>query len=44
MPYIWQKAKHIHKPILLSEVVLHKDYDHKGSVEKKVCGRESQGA
>jgi hypothetical protein len=24
--------------------MLHKDYDRKGSVEKKVAGRESQGA
>jgi hypothetical protein len=24
--------------------MLHKDYDRKGSVEKKIFGRESQGA
>jgi hypothetical protein len=24
--------------------MLHKDYDRKGSVEKKISGRESQGA
>jgi hypothetical protein len=30
-------------PIFSSERVLHKDYDRKGSVEKKVSGRESQG-
>jgi hypothetical protein len=24
--------------------MLHKDYDRKGYVEKKTCGRESQGA
>jgi hypothetical protein len=33
------KAKHIQKgqthPILLSEMMLHKDYNRKGSVEKK---------
>jgi hypothetical protein len=23
--------------------MLHKDYDHKGSVEQKICGRELQG-
>jgi hypothetical protein len=32
------------KPILLSERMLHKDYDRKGSVEKKISARESQGA
>jgi hypothetical protein len=32
------------KPILSSERVLHKDNDRKVSVEKKVSGRESQGA
>jgi hypothetical protein len=24
--------------------MLHTDYDRKGSVAKKICGRESQGA
>jgi hypothetical protein len=38
--YTRKKAKHIHKrqthrPTLSSERMLHKDYDHKGSVEKK---------
>jgi hypothetical protein len=32
------------KPILLSERMLHKDHDHKGSVGKENSGRESQGA
>jgi hypothetical protein len=31
------------KPILSSEMVLHRDYDSKGSVEK-ISGRESQKA
>jgi hypothetical protein len=30
-------------PILSSERMLHKDYDRKGSVAKKIDGRESQG-
>jgi hypothetical protein len=36
-----KKTRHIHKrqPILSSERMLHKDYDHKGSVEKK-SGRD----
>jgi hypothetical protein len=40
------KAKHIHRRqihFLVSERVLHKDYDRKGSVEKIFSGRESQG-
>jgi hypothetical protein len=43
--YIWRKAKYIHKrqPIFSSERMLHKVYIWKGSVEKKICGRESQG-
>jgi hypothetical protein len=32
------------KPIFSSERMLHKDYYRKGSVEKKISGRESQGA
>jgi hypothetical protein len=32
------------RPILSSERMLHKDYDHKDSVEKKIDGRESQSA
>jgi hypothetical protein len=32
------------RPILSSERRLYKDYDRKGSVEKKIDGRESQGA
>jgi hypothetical protein len=32
------------KPLSSSERTLHKDYDRKGSVDKKVSGRESQGA
>jgi hypothetical protein len=32
------------KPILSSERMLHKDYYRKGSVEKKISGREPQGA
>jgi hypothetical protein len=31
------------KPIFSSERVLHKDYNHNGSVEKNIYGRESQG-
>jgi hypothetical protein len=31
-------------PIFSSERMLYKDYDHKGSVEKKIAGHESQGA
>jgi hypothetical protein len=31
--YSWRNAKHIHK-----------GYDRKGSVKKKISGRESQGA
>jgi hypothetical protein len=30
--------------IFSSERMLHKDCDHKGSVAKKISGRESQGA
>jgi hypothetical protein len=44
--YTWRKAKHIHarKTIFSSERLLHKDYNRKGSVEKKnISGRESQG-
>jgi hypothetical protein len=44
--YTWRKAKYIHKrqSIFSSERMLHKDYDCKGSVEKKkeISGRESQ--
>jgi hypothetical protein len=32
------------KPIFSSERMLHKDYDLKGSVERKISGRERQGA
>jgi hypothetical protein len=32
------------RPILSSERMLHKDYDRKCSVEKKIAGRESQVA
>jgi hypothetical protein len=32
------------KPIFSSERMLHKDYYRKSSVEKKISGRESQGA
>jgi hypothetical protein len=32
------------RPILLSEMMSHKDYDRKCSVEKKNAGRESQEA
>jgi hypothetical protein len=32
------------KPTSSSESMLHKYYDCKGSVEKKISGRESQGA
>jgi hypothetical protein len=44
--YIWQKAKHIHRrqTHLLIREVLRKDYDRKGSAEKKVSDRNSQGA
>jgi hypothetical protein len=31
------------QPIFSPEWVLHKGYDHKGSVKKNVSGRESQG-
>jgi hypothetical protein len=31
-------------PIFSSERMLNKDYDRKGSVEKKIYGREPQGA
>jgi hypothetical protein len=30
-------------PTFSSERILLKDYDHKGSVEKKISGRDSQG-
>jgi hypothetical protein len=35
--YTWRKAKHIHKRLInfLVREILHRDYDHKGSVEKK---------
>jgi hypothetical protein len=40
-----RKANHIHKrPIFSSERILHKYYYRKSSVEKKISGRESQGA
>jgi hypothetical protein len=32
------------KPIFSSDGTLHKDYYRKGAVEKKISGRESQGA
>jgi hypothetical protein len=32
------------KTILSSERMLHKDYDRKGSVKKKICGPETQGS
>jgi hypothetical protein len=40
------KDQHIHKRLISSERVLHKDYDHKGSVEKKslVLSPEGLGA
>jgi hypothetical protein len=39
------KVKHIHtKSILSSERMLHKDYDRKGSVDKKSLIVKSQGA
>jgi hypothetical protein len=31
------------KPVLSSERMLHKDYDSKGSAEKRNDGRESEG-
>jgi hypothetical protein len=31
-------------PVFLSEKKLHKDFDRKGSVEKKISGRDTQGA
>jgi hypothetical protein len=31
------------KPILSSEKILHKNYDHKGSVAKNISDREPQG-
>jgi hypothetical protein len=44
--YTWRKDKHIHtrKTTFWSERTLHKDYDRKDSVEKKISGHESQGA
>jgi hypothetical protein len=33
-----------HKPIFSSESTLHQGYDRKSSVEKKISGREPQGA
>jgi hypothetical protein len=32
------------RPILSSERMLHKDYDRNGSLEKKINGREPEGA
>jgi hypothetical protein len=32
------------KPVISSERMLHKDYDHKGSVEKNISGHDSQWA
>jgi hypothetical protein len=32
------------KPILSSDRMLHKEYDHKDSVEKTICVNEPQGA
>jgi hypothetical protein len=32
------------KPILSSEMMLHKDYDPKGSVVKIISGHDPQGA
>jgi hypothetical protein len=42
--YTWQRRSLFitDKPILSSERVLHKDYDHKGSAEKN-SGRDPQG-
>jgi hypothetical protein len=44
--YTWQKAKHIHKrqthPLVRGD--LYKEYVRKGSVEKKIFGRDSQEA
>jgi hypothetical protein len=43
--HAWRKVKHIHKrQIHHVERMLHKDYVLKGSVEKRISGRESQGA
>jgi hypothetical protein len=33
-----------YRPILSSERMLYKDYDHRCSIEKKISGRESQEA
>jgi hypothetical protein len=40
--YTWQRPSIFirDKPIFSSERVLHKDNDRKGSVEKKISGRE----
>jgi hypothetical protein len=42
--YTWQRRSLIirDKPILSSERILHKDYDRKVSVEKKVSGRQDE--
>jgi hypothetical protein len=44
--YTWQKSSIFIrvKPIFSSERILHKNYYRKGSVEKGISGRESQGA
>jgi hypothetical protein len=43
--YIWWKVKHIcNRQTHLLVRVLHKDYDRKGSAEKKNSGHEPQGA
>jgi hypothetical protein len=44
--YTWRRRSIFirEKPILSLEGMLRKDYGHKGSVEKKISGRESQAA
>jgi hypothetical protein len=43
--YTWRKVKHIHKtPIFLSQRMLRKDYDDKGSGAEETSGRKPQGA
>jgi hypothetical protein len=44
--YTWQRLSIFirEKPILSLERMLRKDYDRKGSVKKKICGRDRGGA
>jgi hypothetical protein len=43
--YTWNRSLFTRdKPILSSEAMLHKGYDRKGSVAKKIHGRELQRA